>query len=386
MLKDFDLILIFTNFRRCPSYLSVIKCLSINYKIGILKVPIDRPEKTIHTDGLFLRLCEDFGANLIEPGQEATANVVVIPQWPYSEDAVSTIRDTIRASNTNVMMYGLTWAGLHDEFVKIFNIHKIFVIDHNLFWHLLKGRDVSPLLVQEIVEVGMPFEKYPVFAGPLDIDYVIAIPTPFSFPDEREKIIFLENILNLIDEIRAKNPTSIIAMKKHNATEEEYFVSQKSFAITSKIENGLSRCGLGRLTSAIRKMSAMPEKLRINLLYSEVIRKTVSLDKMSIYSNFPLEIFFPCLKEGLIGGLSNTMWYALYFKKKFYNCIPESVIERLDSKLTLKNSLKYFGIPSCNGKLTFDPVVFDKISNGTRESDLIEILKKELIESEVDRR
>lgn len=373
-MKVCDIVLVFPNFRRNAVYLSIIKHLSRDFSIGIIQVPIDSPGKTISVDRLFLDMCKDFGAEIMCPGKKVSTNLLIIPQWQYSRKAIAVIRDTISESQKNICTCALTWAGMKSDLFETFDIHKVFVTDKQLFSYLLERKNLPTTFNHEIVEVGLPFEKYPVFDEPLNIDYIIAMPTPFSFPHRRSKIVFLENVSKVIDEISRTDPECVIAVKRHNATKSEHFLNRK-FIILSSF---LNKLGLNFLTKLLMRRKSFSLLSAIESLHRDLLNKATPLDTHTLNSEFPLEIFLPSVRKGVIGGLSNTMWGALFFKKPYFNCIPDSIRQQLDNNLTLKVSLEYFGIPSCNGRLTFDSANFDRISDSTRNADLIDILRKEL--------
>jgi hypothetical protein len=373
-MKTFDIVLVFPNFRRNAAYLSIIKYLSRDLDIGIMKVPIDSPGKTINVDKLFLEMCEELGAEIINTDEKISTNLLVVPQWQYSQDAFAVIKDTISESRKNICTCALTWAGMNNELYEKFDIHKIFVTDKNLFSFLLERKNLPAKFSQEIVEVGLPFEKYPVFDEPLDIDYIIAMPTPFSFPREKNKVIFLENATKILDEISKINSDCAVAMKRHNAAKSEHFLNRKYMIISSF----LNKLGLKFITKSLIYRNSFSLSATIDSLYNDIFHKVTPLDRYTSNSEFPLEIFLPYVRKGVIGGLSNTIWASSFFNKPYFNCIPDSVRQQLADNLTLKISLDYFGVPFCNGRLTFDAANFSKISNSTRDADLIKILKREL--------
>ena len=370
----YDIILIFPNFRRNAIYLSIIKYLSKDFTIGLLRVPVDNSAKTFHTDRLFLHLCKTLGAEILQADKAVSTNILIIPQWPYSQAAISIIKNTVKEPHKTICTCALTWAGLHDDLLKTFDIHKIFMIDRNLFSFLLKQRGIPHQLNQEIIEIGLPFERYPVFDQQPSIDYLIAMPTAFSFPQEVHKISFLKNVLKIVDDILATNIENVIAVKKHNAVESQYLFDHKSFTINSF----LCKWRLTFLTRFLSQHGSFRSRFAISSLYHNLLSRTVPLSELTMYSDLPLEIFLPFVKKGIIGGLSNTMWATLFFKKPFYNCIPDSARQQLAEQLVLKTSLEYFGVPYSNGALEFDSSCFDKISDETRKGDLIETLRREL--------
>jgi len=370
-MKNFDIVLIFTNFKRVPSYLCIVKYLSSYFKIGLIRVPIDNQEKTLHSDKIFLDLCVKFGAEFISEKEEISTNILILPQWPYSQEAIDKIQRIVKLTRRRIALCALTWAGVYNEFLAKLKIDKLFIIDKNLFNYLIKQKNLPLFGPKEIIETGMPFEKYPILEETLNIDYLIAMPTPFSFPKEKDKIIFLENIMSLLEDISLGSQKNKVTIKKHNAAAGEYFVNPKTFHLVSCLERF-------NLTFLLRWLNISPQVKKINSLYARLLHRVPKLERLNFYSNFPLEIFLPFIKKGIIGGLSNTMWGALYFRKPFYNCVPDEVKKRLADRITLKISLDYFGVPCCDGKLNFDPICFDKISTSCRQADLLEIIKGEL--------
>jgi hypothetical protein len=131
-------------------------------------------------------------------------------------------------------------------------------------------------------------------------------------------------------------------------------------------------------------------KLYTACLYQRVLARTTSLETLSSWHHFGVELFYPYVRKGIIGGLSNTQWGALYYRLPFYNCVEmenqergtEDVIygreKRVDKFLEL--NLKYFGVGYCNGRLAFDKKQFEIISEETRQGDIVLELKRKRME------
>jgi hypothetical protein len=100
-------------------------------------------------------------------------------------------------------------------------------------------------------------------------------------------------------------------------------------------------------------------------------------------------VFLPGIEKGVIGGLSNSIWQALYYEIPFYNCVdietqrrdaPDRLYSQ-DAKNQLELNLRYFLVPGCRGKLEFDPAHFDIVDSACRGADLVEIAKARIIEA-----
>ena len=100
-----------------------------------------------------------------------------------------------------------------------------------------------------------------------------------------------------------------------------------------------------------------------------------------------MEAFLPGVKKGVIGGLSNTIWSALYFHLPFYNCVDinrqrretaDALYNKDPSKL-LDLNLRFFHVPYCGGDLSFDTKYFHVIDDSSRDADLLAVLRRDLL-------
>ena len=110
------------------------------------------------------------------------------------------------------------------------------------------------------------------------------------------------------------------------------------------------------------------------------------MEKVTADHLLAMEAFLPGVRKGVIGGLSNTMWGALFFRLPFYNCVDleaqdrggEDTLYKNDASKFLDLNLQFFYVPCCRGWLEFDPRYFDVIDDSTRAGDLIADLQKEI--------
>jgi hypothetical protein len=69
-------------------------------------------------------------------------------------------------------------------------------------------------------------------------------------------------------------------------------------------------------------------KLYTALLYEKIMHRVVPMERLTRHHNFAMEAFLPGVRKGVIGGLSNTIWGALFFSLPFYNCVARIGIRK----------------------------------------------------------
>lgn len=386
-MKTFDIVLILGYFRPLTYFLSIIKYLHLEHKIGvyIVNIPKDQYKKNIKSQALFVKTCFEFGATILE-NEKIKTNLLLIPQNIYTKNAQNDIINNIVAKK-KIGILGFAWAGVrkHDQFVSIFKLKKFFCIEKRFTKFLLKNRNAKTYDKKIIIETGLPFQKYPIFDN-LSFDYFLVMPTAFSFPHESDKWEFLCNLQEFFKKISIQET---IVHKPHNGLDVDQFATEKYMKLIKIILHipfslQILKKSIGIFPSFI---DVILSKLYTAYLYTNVLKRTIPLDDMSIYSSFGVEAFYPNVKKGVIGGLSNTIWGALYHKLPFYNAIDLSKQDRYSSgKLYVKKdtsnlidlNLKYFNVPFCKNTLKFDKKNFFIIHDKTRNADIIKIIKREL--------
>ena len=385
-MKYFDVVMVLEYFRPLTYYLSIIQYLGADYNIGLYAVDISsrQYDKNIDTQNLFEKTCTEFGAKIIRE-EEIKTEILLIPQNDYTETARKDINNNIRA-NKKIGILGFAWAGVkvHDEFLDVFSINKLYVIDKSFMTFLLEQRKVETYQEKTIVETGLPFKKYPIFENLL-IDFLLVMPTSFSFPHEKDKWIFLETIKTLFSQI---DDEDIIAHKPHNGMYTDLFVTERYMKLIRIIRyipkiSFILKIVINISSGFIKKITS---KLYTAYLYRTVLERTVPLSSITKYSSFAVEAFLPNVKKGVIGGLSNTIWGTLYHQIPFYNAVDMNKQKRFGSDLLYGNkntsnhidlNLKYFYIPFCEKKLEFDSSFFSIIYDCTRSADLLNEIKNE---------
>jgi hypothetical protein len=361
--------------------------LSPKFRIGLMQVHVDEAtlDKNSQAQNEFVKMCVDLGAIFVPGDEKVDSLITIIPQRPYSETATDQIKK-IRSEKTIGAM-AFAWAGIaeHDQFIDTFKINAALSIDKKFLSFLIEKRNAGHRYKNVALEdIGLPYGKYPIFNN-FRADYILAMPTPFSFAHEKDKWHFLEAALKLVKHIPAGD---IIAHKPHNGFDRDQFSSPKFrkyltfFKILAPILQFLKSSMASHPQSVISKFFGRAYTL---VLYEKLLSRTIPMHKMTDFHQFSLEAFLPHVKKGVIGGLSNTIWGSLFFKLPFYNCVDITTQQRnaKDRLMPKKNftplldvNLMYFGVPFCEGKMNFDIKNFGVIDDSTRNGDLIALLTK----------
>ncbi|MDB2464707.1 hypothetical protein N9W55_02975 [Amylibacter sp.] len=386
-MKSFDMVMVLEYFRPVTYYLSIIRYLSADFNIAIytVDIPNHQIKKNKDAQDLFIKMCIKFGAKVINK-KEIETKLLLIPQNTYTDIAQKDINKNIK-SYKKIGILGFAWAGvkIHDEFLDIFSIDKFFVIDKNFVNFLLEQRDVDIYKQMSIIETGLPFKKYPIFEN-LQIDYLLVMPTSFSFAHEKDKWQYLETIKTLFSQIDNKDT---IIHKPHNGMYTDLFATEHYMKLIRIIR--YIPMFPNMLKASIKISSGSSNKIISKLytayLYYAILNRTIPLSSISEHSSFAVEAFFPFVKKGVIGGLSNTIWGTLYHQIPFYNAVNLNLQNRFGNNKIYGNkdtsnhidlNLRYFYIPYCENKLEFDSKYFSIVNNSTRNADLINQIKNEL--------
>lgn len=386
-MSEFDLLLVIGYFRTATSYLSVVRHLSKQLRIAVMPTSASRAlrGKTGEAEDLFIQVCADFGAQIVSPDEPMRTRLMVVQQFPYPDDAVAAVNRNIRAER-RVGLLNLATAGRpdHDTFLSQFRIRKVYVPSRRFMDFLLERRgSASRYAGIEVEEVGLPFARYPVFED-FHVDWLIAVPTLFSFSTEAGKQDFLNTVLRLLDQIP---PGDVVAYKPHNGNALDYFVPRAHYGlatVASAVPGGerairlLSGRGPG-------KSARHAARTYTSILHRQVLRRAVPMRKLTPYADISLEAFLPRVRKGVIGGRSNSIWGTLYFGLPFYNCVNPAMVwagrsEFVDkpSLALLDVNLEYFGVPFCAGSLAERASGESIVRPEDRQGDLLRALRLDL--------
>lgn len=390
----YDLILVVTSFRRSCHYLPIVKELSAHYRIGVYIYPLEQADfaKYQYQNKIFIDLICEFGATVVS-GKDLSCNIVLLPQWHYRTEYVDKIFQDIECRvyywDVALAMGNHSYENLNDN-----KIDKVLIVDADFYNFRLskkpKEKDMK-LTDDSIFVVGTPYIKYPVFDD-LDFDYIIATPTPFSFPLLEDKVNYLDNVISLLADI-PRDET--IVYKPHNAIGIDSLVHPSVYKAvnyfrSNMVQNALYACVrlVGSLIN-MRFLKRLVLEYEIVNKHNKIMERVEHLRDITKYSDLNLEVFLPNVRKGLITGRSNSIWHALHARLPVYNCVSNETAEITGTLKKLapmevttdkmhKFNMRYFNVGCCDGQLDFDPCKFMRVSERTRESNIVDFLIKEL--------
>jgi hypothetical protein len=381
----YDLVLVIGYFRSATAYLSVVKHLSARFRIAVLNANEDPrlKKKTGKAETLFVALCSQWGADIVAPGTRLECSLLVIQQFLYTDDFAQIVTATI-AAREKVGMFALATAGLeqHDRFLEQFKLRKAYVPSRRLSEFLIRARDAGRRYEGiELVEVGLPFRQHPVFPE-FNADYIILAPTLFSFNSEEEKHGFLRSVLRLLDQMASGD---VVVYKPHNGDANDYFTPRGYRAVAKILSKVASEGLLGRIARKLpTQLAAHANRVRTAMLFEKMLKRAIPLDGLTPYADISVEAFLPGVSKGAIGGLSNTIWGAMYFGLPFYNCVDparrarKSFLLRKTAEPLLELNLKYFGVAFCEGDLRRGVMRSDIFAGVDRAYDCVRAIEHDL--------
>ncbi len=376
MVKRFDIILVYVFFRRHNYYLNIMKELGKDYKVGILVSEQEKGQRTQQTDKLFKKLLQDYGAEFIQ-GESLECNVLVIPNYVYTEDFVKFVRSSVHFKKA-IAPSGLSQGKGSLELLHNIGVTMVLPYSRGRFFENLQGKDEEEFIENnfDVVSIGNPCGRYPAIQIE-PADYMIAYPTHLSVTKDTH-VVLLKNICSLLEKLKGKR----IYLKTHNVRDYGNDLFSESAARKLRLFPGFLLTQISRAIEVI--LSLLPvnpssllynkiKSFQIHALNAIIAKVTIPLRKITPYANFGIEHFLPYAKEGLITGKTSCVWFALMGKLAVYNCDSYSEIAKGQNVL---DNMRSFGVAPCDGELKFDERCFGSISNEDRDADMIEVLKK----------
>lgn len=366
-------------------YVSIIKELSSRYSIAIIPLELDERSTTRikSTNKVFLDLCVSFGAQIIYD-QKICVDIEILPQYKFNNEDIVKINDNIKSKKT-FWLTGLAMGNALFSYLYGKKIDKILVVDRQFYNYRInqyESVDDYKFADGQIVEIGIPYSKYPVFPS-FGIDYIWANPTPFSFSCTSDRLAYLENVFSLLKRINEKD---VVALKPHNADERSDFViDRRIYAVLSNIKMNSFHSSLDNISRTISMflpagcVNDFFVNISIVILYIKIMKRVVLFREITEYHNLNLELFLQNVHKGLITGRSNSIWHGLFLKKAVYNCIDEE--KKYYSELKMhKYSMMYLNVHGNYHQLSFDQRLWNVVLDQTRNADLIGFLTEQLSE------
>lgn len=386
----FDIVLIYSSMQRNCFYASIVKYLSCKYVIGIFVLDYVKksPKRIEKSDRKFLTHCRNLGAHIIN-NESVSSKIEIITQAPFNKKEIQHINSKIKSMKTffhiGIAMGNAFYKNLYNK-----NINKILVPDLAFYSYRLNvyGNDDIDFPASKIVEVGIPFKKYPFFQNKFEIDYIVATPTPFSFTSLKDRLEYLENLFSILSKINDKTK---IYYKPHNADERVDYIVNKKFLLLTNLfitkffrEKILDKFKVYSEKINIKILKKFCLEICIAILYKKCLQDIKNLSDLTEFHFLNLEIFLPFVKKGLITGRSNSIWHGLYSRLPVYNCVKENKEYFSETKMH-KYSMKYYNVHGNYETLEFKNEKFDIVNDSTHRADLISFLTKEIMMIEKNR-
>jgi len=379
--KNYDILLVHSHFRAHEYYLNICKHLGGKLRVGVyVRPPEERAGPHVKalgkleaTDQLYLDKCAEVGGEIVTD-ERASCSLLVFPQKALVPEYIQAVSERVTRKRTIAVQSFAMGTQLLREISEA-GAEKLLLWDRNIFANKLFTPEDEALAGRfELVDSGSPYQRYPVFED-MGIDYMIALPTTLLVSDFHYRLRILENALSLV---RGIGPEKRICIKLHNVRDGgndlffggrgvEQTLGAAAKALTGLAKGARSLFGGGRVSNRLHLAAS-------RAVWSILERACQPLSELTPCHNFGVEHFLPRVSLGLITGISASSWYALHDRLPVYNCDeqpfdPETFVNA--------HTYRSFYVPSCRGRLEFDPANFDLVPEASRKGDLLQLLADE---------
>lgn len=370
-MEQFDITLVFFNSRLHNHFLSIIKHFGKKYRICVWVAPYHKASRTPKTNTLFLELCKDLGATVIE-NKEKISTKLLFATHIAGLNKEYLQRELINYIDCQKKLSFQGWGvcgGPSGKALLETGFKKHIVFDKELFMLRLDPEERGWVEKLKLIEMGNIIRDYPVFED-FNCDYLVCLPTKLSFEKEDASFRFLRNLITLFKQI---NSNDSIVIKLHTAKDNESpFRTGRLFGWFAK-ENILFVLA-GKLLTALNTLSKdtviknrwLREAL-MGTMYRQFVKKRCTpFSQIHKYWNLGAQLFLPKVKKGLLTGRSSVVWYALTQKIPVFNCDEESCFNKAKY---LNIHQKYYGVPFSDKSLEFDKTLWQKVTATKFELD-----------------
>ncbi len=370
----FDLILVYTSFRRHGNYANIIKGLAGKIRVGII---VFKSHKWNESEEKYLQLCVKYGATLVS-GKTSCHTLMISRFGGYPgkghyknilEELPGNISYERLLLNVTTIMSGVLYLR---EICNVFGQPIILVPSKKYFGEYEKDTleylAKSPL---EIVEVGMPYFTHKIFPD-FSTDYILAYPSHVVIEKEWEHLHLLKNMVSVLRTL----PINVkVVVKPHNVKDGGNYLSETLFLNRFFIPAFLRTFFLSMLRifdiqlSQRTLLEHLPKRILqyLTRFYNDVIFSRC-INLLNDFPPFGIEHFLHGVREGVISGLSNTILMAMVAKKPIYNIDDLPMENRSPNYKTINDK---FNIQSWEG---FSTEGFKFIDDSVRSADIIEYL------------
>ena len=334
----YNLIFVYTSFRRHNNIINFIKGLGDSFKIGIF-LP-EHHSKWNDTEETYLQYCLSAGASMVEGNANCDSFILsrLPKEGPLHEKVMALSKEiTYRRVFVNVDSPLAGFTDL-DKITKIFGKPILLVPSVKDFGTLEPDTlETAKTLNLEMVETGSVYQRYSCFTD-FETDYMVAYPSHTTINSYWEHYRLLRNIIQVIRKLPKMDK---IVVKPHNVRPEGNKLS------TSRIANGKLKfiydlilkkrtkdIIVQRLDKILCTIFLAEIQWKNKSIYQFLPRKIIKLiialqneyifkrceNLLERYPPFGIEQFIHGIKKGLITGISLSVIEAAMQSKLICRC------------------------------------------------------------------
>ena len=315
MATRYDLILVYTSFRRHNDYINIISSLATSYKVGIWLCAWDRSGKN---ETEYLAHCETLGAHMVT--ETASCQVLILPRigGGVIDEVLEVLPHAVTAEKVFLLIGGVFNGFLFfDQIKKKFGKVSVLAAQRDLLG-LAEPELIEKIKEEklEVIEVGYPYKKHPIFPN-FETDYLLAFPSHTTVPDDFVHFRLIEKIAWTLLKLPRQKQVSI---KLHNVRDDGNRVS-KTILLPFWLRRTLAY-GVGvPLVYSIRLLNlTIKSRDWIQIVPRKIIRIMTTLMLFFIFDrgdnllkNYPgygIEHFIHGVSQAIITGISNSVVLA----------------------------------------------------------------------------
>ncbi len=372
----FDLILVYTSHRRHEPYINIIKYLSKHFSIGLLK--FEPKHKWGAIEESYVQKCLDSGASLVKG--KSQCHTLIIPRFGgnpgsgYFKDILEDMPEYINFERVLIWPAGMLHGVLNIDYICRYLGDPVILAPNKIYFASFET-EVKEFMQEhplEVVEVGLPYAKHPVFEN-FSTDYMVAYPSHVAIQNQYQYYLLIKN---MVSALKSLPETARVTLKPHNVRDTGNRLSG-TFLSKYKIPFWFIQ-----LLITIFKIfdfsigskpvyQLLPDKIisRITAIHNDYIFYRCD-NLLNEYPGFGIEHFIHGIKKGLITGLSTSIIYAMFEKKPVYLC-DNPLKKDIPKSYELMNTM--FNMSQWKG---FSDEGFSGFNDSDRSADLIEYLRK----------
>jgi hypothetical protein len=359
-IKKFDIILVFKNYR-CIQFIFELQKKTSSKKLKVGFVDLTKSKNNFFKNRVIEKLLKKMNFIKLEKKQniQFISQKLIVCWGDYDDDQINYIKK-IKSKKKYLFCGLLNHSDIYFKFKdQNFDFEKCVYLNNYLYnFRFNKLPNFKKLGKEKLLFGNINYSKNKFLGENINADYIISYPTYFSFSNKFSKIIFLKNILKIINKT---NKNEKILIKSHNSENDifylidskiyKYFFNIFQFFFIKKISLFFWR------KFKINFFKKIYLNLKILELQKKILIRTTDLKKICEFNFLSLEIFLPYIKKGLITGQSNSIWHGLSASLKVYNCSQDFYKNDNFKNYNLKihkHFMEFLDLNNCHGDINYN--------------------------------